>query len=78
VWTVQEGKTARTRVKIADIDSDSEQVAVESGVAVNTQVLLLRGADPREGQAVTLPGANVTPPAAAAPAPAQATPAAKS
>jgi membrane fusion protein, multidrug efflux system len=69
VWTVQEGKTARTRVKIADIDSDSEQVAVESGVAVNTQVLLLRGADPREGQTVTLPGANATPPAAAAPAP---------
>jgi membrane fusion protein, multidrug efflux system len=69
VWAVQDGKTARTRVKIVDIDSDSEQIVVESGLAANTQVLLLRGADPREGQTVTLPGANIAPPAAAAPAP---------
>jgi membrane fusion protein, multidrug efflux system len=83
IWTVQDGKTARTRVKIIDTDSSSDQVAVESGLAVNTQVLLLRGADPREGQTVTLPGASTVPaaeksapPAAAAPVSAPPAPAA--
>jgi membrane fusion protein, multidrug efflux system len=76
IWTVQDGKTARTRVKIVDTDSSSEQVAVESGLAANTQVLLLRGADPREGQTVSLPGAAPTAPATAAPSAAPAAPAA--
>jgi membrane fusion protein, multidrug efflux system len=82
VWIVKDGKTARARVKVNDPDSSSEQVAIESGVAANTAVLLLRGADPREGQAVTMPGAAATPPAVATPpaaaAPAPATPAVKS
>jgi membrane fusion protein, multidrug efflux system len=78
IWTVQDGKTARTRVKVIDTDSSSDQVAVDSGLAVNTQVLLLRGADPRGGQIVTMPGATA-PPAATAPAiPPTAAPAAKS
>jgi membrane fusion protein, multidrug efflux system len=84
IWIVQDGKTARTRVKVIDTDSSSELLAVESGLAANAQVLLLRGADPREGQVVTMPGAT-TPPAAAAPpavtapsAPPAALPAAKS
>lgn len=76
VWVVKDGKTARARVKVNDPDAGSEQVAVESGITVNTLVILLRGADPREGQAVTLPGSPVSTPAAA-PA-AQPLPAAKS
>lgn len=79
VWAIQNGKTARVRVKIVDTDSSSDRVAVESGLAADAQILLLRGADPREGQTVSLPGSN--PPAAVAPVnavPAQAVPAAKS
>jgi membrane fusion protein, multidrug efflux system len=68
VWIVKDGKTERTRVRVNDPDSSSEQVAIESGVAVNTPVLLLRGADPREGQMVTMPGAAVAQPNGSAPA----------
>ncbi len=66
VWAIQNDRTVRTRVKIVDTDSSSELVAIESGLATNAQVLLLRGADPREGQIVTLPGTAV-PPAASVP-----------
>ncbi|MGL4232758.1 MAG: efflux RND transporter periplasmic adaptor subunit [Casimicrobium sp.] len=76
LWAVQDGKTARVRVKIVDTDSSSEQVAIDSGLAANSQVLLLRGAEPREGQVVAMPGAAVPPaattPAAVTPAPAPA------
>jgi membrane fusion protein, multidrug efflux system len=76
IWIVQDGKTARTRVKVVDTDTSSDQVAIETGLSANAQVLLLRGADPREGQTVTTPSVTA-PPAAAAPAvsPAAATPA---
>jgi membrane fusion protein, multidrug efflux system len=57
IWAVKDGKTARVRVKVIDTDSSSEQVSIESGIAANTQVLLLRGAEPREGQVVSMPGA---------------------
>jgi RND family efflux transporter MFP subunit len=79
VWAIQNGKTARVRVKVVDTDTSSDRVAVESGLVADAQILLLRGADPREGQMVSMPGS--APPAAAAPGnaiPAQAVPAAKS
>jgi membrane fusion protein, multidrug efflux system len=70
IWAVQDGKTARLRVKVVDTDSSSDLLAVDSGLAANAQVLLLRGADPREGQVVTMPGvvAPATPAVPAAPA----------
>jgi membrane fusion protein, multidrug efflux system len=71
IWMVQDGKTARARVKVVDTDSSSDLIAVESGLVANAQVLLLRGADPREGQVVSLPGAAA--PASSTAAPAQTT-----
>ncbi len=73
VWAVQDGKAARLRVKALDADSAGDLVAIETGVAANASVLLLRGAEPKEGQAVQLPAAAPsavapTVPATAAPA----------
>jgi RND family efflux transporter MFP subunit len=76
VWSVVDGKIVRVRVKVNDLDGGSDQVGIDAGVAANSVVLLLRGADPREGQRVTLPNAAATPPANVPLAPAA--PAAKS
>ncbi len=57
VWAIKDGKAARVRVTTIDTDSSNDKIAVTAGLTANSQVLLLRGAEPREGQTVTLPGA---------------------
>jgi membrane fusion protein, multidrug efflux system len=71
LWVVQDGKAARKRVKLApSADEVSAQVPIADGLAAGATVLTLRGAEPNDGQAVTLPGAAATPaPVAAGAAP---------
>ncbi len=67
VWSVLDGRIARNRVKVIDSDSASDRVAIASGLGKDATVLILRGSEPREGQAVAMPGTTpaVAPPAAA-------------
>ena len=77
LWVVQDGKAKKLRVKLGA--TSGENVAVADGLAAGAKVLTLRGAEPNEGQAVTLPGATpataATPVAPPAPAAAVAAPA---
>lgn len=77
LWVVQDGKAKKLRVKLGA--TSGENVAVADGLAAGAKVLTLRGAEPNEGQAVTLPGAApataATPVAPPAPAAAVAAPA---
>ncbi len=77
LWVVQDGKAKKLRVKLGA--TSGENVAVTEGLAAGAKVLTLRGAEPNEGQAVTLPGAApataATPAVPAAPAAAVAAPA---
>ncbi len=63
VWVVQDGKAKKIRVKLGA--TSGENVAVADGLAVGAKVLTLRGAEPNEGQLVTLPSAASSAPAAA-------------
>lgn len=67
VWTVQDGKAAQRRIKLAPSgDETSASVPVAQGLAAGNTVLTLRGTEPLEGQKVSMPGA--APPVPAAPA----------
>ena len=69
VWVVQDNKAQKKRVTLAaNADAANAMVPVADGLIAGTTVLTLRGIEPNEGQAVTLPGAT-----AAAVAPAAAT-----
>lgn len=69
VWVVNDGKAARRRVKIAaSSDETNPSVAIAEGLVAGSTVLTLRGAEPNEGQSVSLPGAalpTVAPPTTA-------------
>ena len=58
VWTVQDNKAQKVRVKLAvGADESNPLVPVTDGVALGATVLTLRGVEPNEGQSVTMPGA---------------------
>jgi RND family efflux transporter MFP subunit len=55
VWTVREGKVQRARVSVLDADATAPTVGIGEGLMAQAPVLVLRGVEPREGQAVQLP-----------------------
>lgn len=69
LWVVQDGKAKKARVKLGALSGDN--VAITEGLNAGAKVLTLRGAEPNEGQTVTLPSAaapTAATPAATAPA----------
>jgi membrane fusion protein, multidrug efflux system len=72
VWVVENNTAKTKRIKLApSADTSNALVPIADGVAVGATVLTLRGAEPNEGQAVTMPApATAALPAPAAPAPA--------
>lgn len=67
VWVVQDSKAQRKRVKLKTGNDDSNPlVPVAEGLAAGVTVLTLRGAEPNEGQPVSMPGAVAAPVAGAA------------
>jgi membrane fusion protein, multidrug efflux system len=69
VWVVENNTAKTKRVKLApSADTSNALVPIADGVSVGATVLTLRGAEPSEGQAVTMPA-----PAAAVVAPAAST-----
>jgi RND family efflux transporter MFP subunit len=68
VWVVQDGKAQRARVKLkAGSDDANPLVPIAEGLARGATVLTLRGAEPSDGQQVSIPAA-AAPVAGAAPA----------
>lgn len=58
VWTVREGKAQRARVSVLDADPTAPTVGIGEGIVAHAPVLLLRGVEPREGQAVQMPSSG--------------------
>lgn len=76
VWVVQDGKAAKKRVKIdANNDASNPLVPIIDGLVVGATVLTLRGVEPNDGQAVSMPGAQAPVPATQAALPAIVAPA---
>jgi len=58
VWVVQDSKAVRKRVKLSpSSDETNALVPIAEGLAAGSTVLTLRGAEPNDGQPVTVPGA---------------------
>jgi RND family efflux transporter MFP subunit len=58
VWVVRDNKAQRTRVKLkSGSDETNPLVPVAEGLTAGVTVLTLRGAEPNDGQQVSMPGA---------------------
>jgi RND family efflux transporter MFP subunit len=61
VWVVQDSKAVRKRVKLSpSSDETNALVPIAEGLAAGSMVLTLRGAEPNDGQPVTVPGATAS------------------